>query len=380
MEVRQRDVVVELISVIIPAHNARAFIADTLASAQAQTYENLEIIVVDDGSTDDTATIVEAIAARDLRIRLLHQQNQGVASARNFAIRESRSTLIAPLDADDLWHPEKIARQYSAMRERGRTVGMVYAWSSLIDEEGLVIRQHGGVPVHEGDIFPFLIISNLIGSGSVPLLRRDYVLEVGGYDTSLRARGCEGCEDLMLYLTIAARHDVALVPEFLIGYRKSAFKMSRNVDQMKRSHDLVIRTIRARYPELPRRVFRWAQAMYCWRVGGRLYRSRPLSSCLLCARTFAYDPGFLFEPQLWRSVGRSLRRLLRRVGLTNYEHERRVKFIETCARSDEPLGLKARLFSRRRNAYLAAQKYATRDRRPPAQQRLNDMGGRTANR
>src|SRR5882724_12888422 len=110
MEIRHRDVVVELISVIIPAHNARAFIADTLASAQAQTYENLEIIVIDDGSTGDTATIVEAIAARDLRVRLLHQQNQGVASARNFAIRESLGTLIAPLDADDLWHPEKIAR------------------------------------------------------------------------------------------------------------------------------------------------------------------------------------------------------------------------------------------------------------------------------
>lgn len=219
--------------------------------------------------------------------------------------------------------------------------------------------------MHEGDIFPFLIICNLIGSGSVPLLRRDYVLEVGGYDTSLRARGCEGCEDLMLYLTIAARHDVALVPAFLVGYRKSAFNMSRNVDQMKRSHDLVIHTIRARHPELPRRVFRWAQAMHCWRVSGRLYRSSPLSSCLFCARTFAYDPGFLFEPQLRRSVGRSLTRLLRRVGLMNYE--RKVKFIETCARSDEELGLKARLFSRRRHAYLAAQKYAIRDRGPPAQ-------------
>ena len=100
-----------LVSVVIPVRNGERFINETLASALAQTYEPLEVVVVDDGSTDRTAVVVEAAALRDNRIRLFRTQRFGVASARNFGISQARGGLIAPLDADDLWHPEKIARQ-----------------------------------------------------------------------------------------------------------------------------------------------------------------------------------------------------------------------------------------------------------------------------
>jgi glycosyltransferase involved in cell wall biosynthesis len=126
--------------------------------------------VVDDGSTDDTRHVEEI--ARDTRVCLLRQSNQGVASARNLAIRASRGSLVAPLDADDLWHPEKIARQVFTMRERGPTVGLVYAWWSYIDEQGQIIRLPEHVSLQEGNAFPFLSIRNLIGNASVPLLRR----------------------------------------------------------------------------------------------------------------------------------------------------------------------------------------------------------------
>jgi glycosyltransferase involved in cell wall biosynthesis len=353
----------EFVSVIIPAYNAAAFIAETLASAQNQTYQDLEIIVVDDGSTDDTTAIVEGIAARDPRVRLLRQSNQGVASARNFAIREARGSLVAPLDADDLWHPEKIARQISTMRERGPTVGLVYAWSSFIDERGQIIRLPERVSLLEGNIFPFLIIRNLIGNGSVPLLRRACVMEVGGYDSSLRARGCEGCEDLLLYLTIAAQYDVAVIPAFLIGHRKSAFTMSTNVDQMRRSRDLVIRTIRTRHPELPGRVFRWATALNFWEVGGRMHGDSLLTASAFCARTLAYDPGFLFEPSFWITARRIATRLVQRMGLMDGECNRRLKFLDPSALSDRHLRFSARLFSQRRHRFLQFQAHATRHRR-----------------
>src|SRR4051812_12704913 len=107
--------VADLTSVIIPIYNAEQYIAETLLSALAQTHRNIEIIVVDDGSTDGSAAVVKLIAASDARVRLISQPNRGVAHARNCAIAEAQGEFIAPLDADDLWHPKKIERQIAAI-------------------------------------------------------------------------------------------------------------------------------------------------------------------------------------------------------------------------------------------------------------------------
>ena len=114
----------ELISVIIPAHNAARHISATLRSVRDQTHRSLEIIAVDDGSTDNTGQILEKFAAEDRRMSVLRQDNSGVAMARNLAISHSRGDFIAPLDADDIWHPEKLARQLSALIRGGPTVGI----------------------------------------------------------------------------------------------------------------------------------------------------------------------------------------------------------------------------------------------------------------
>src|SRR5262245_43574539 len=102
-------------SVIIPAYNAGRWIARTLQSAQNQTLTQIEIIVVDDGSTDDTADIVRSAMNEDPRIILIQQPNRGVASARNSGIAAARSEFVAPLDADDLWHPERLKRHVEAL-------------------------------------------------------------------------------------------------------------------------------------------------------------------------------------------------------------------------------------------------------------------------
>jgi hypothetical protein len=91
---------------------------------------------------------------------------------------------------------------------------------------------------------------NLVGNGSVPLMRRDAVLEAGGYDPTLRSRKAQGCEDLLLYCRIAARHHAAVVPDFLTGYRQSGKTMSRDLLQMMRSWRLVAAELRRRHPEL----------------------------------------------------------------------------------------------------------------------------------
>jgi glycosyltransferase involved in cell wall biosynthesis len=122
------------VSVIIPAHNDAATVERTISSVLNQTYPNLEVLVVDDGSTDETAFLVQRMADADPRIRLLQKANGGLVSARNYGIAHAGGEFIAPIDADDLWHPEKIKKQVTVMRDRGDRVGLVYCWSRAVDE------------------------------------------------------------------------------------------------------------------------------------------------------------------------------------------------------------------------------------------------------
>jgi glycosyltransferase involved in cell wall biosynthesis len=92
----------------------------------AQTYQEIEIIVVDDGSSDATSAIVEEFVARDARFHLIRQRNAGVGAARNTAIRKARGKYIAPLDADDFWFPEKLEKQVACMEQSGHRTGLVY--------------------------------------------------------------------------------------------------------------------------------------------------------------------------------------------------------------------------------------------------------------
>jgi glycosyltransferase involved in cell wall biosynthesis len=236
------------VTVVVPAYNAEATLDETLRSVRAQTHRALEILVVDDGSRDSTPAIALAHAAADPRVRLIRQDNAGVAAARNRGIGEARAALVAPVDADDLWAPAKIERQVATLRRGGPRVALVYTWSALIDQESRVIRLHEATA--EGDVLAQLCRGNLVGNGSAALMRRDAVLEAGGYDPTLRARGAQGCEDLLLYCRIAARHHAAVVPDFLTGYRQTGETMSWDLVTMMRSFRLVAAELRGRHPEL----------------------------------------------------------------------------------------------------------------------------------
>ncbi|EHJ61938.1 glycosyl transferase family 2 [Novosphingobium pentaromativorans US6-1] len=239
----------ETVSVIVPAYNAARTIGETLRSVTAQTHRELEIVVVDDGSADDTPAIVQGLAARDPRIRLLRQANAGVAAARNAGIAASTGRFIAPVDADDLWHPAKIERQLAVFRQGGERMGLVYTWFALIDGKSQVVQLRHR-PCHEGDVLAPLAFHNFIGNGSSALIRRSAFDRTGGYDTTLRARGGQGCEDWKLYFEIAEHHHFGFVPEPLTGYRDLPDNMSSDVLQMLRSRDLCTEDLLPRHPEL----------------------------------------------------------------------------------------------------------------------------------
>jgi glycosyltransferase involved in cell wall biosynthesis len=235
-----------LISVVVPAYNAAATIDRTLRSIRAQTYSELEIIVVDDGSTDATDRIVRSHALVDPRIRIFRQANGGVAAARNFGWRNARGQVLAFIDADDLWAANKIERQISALSASSSEI-VVYTWYSEIDHEDLIIDK--GEPTAEGDVLQRLLVGNFIGNGSSALLTKSAISIVGGYDSSLRARGAEGCEDYLLYLKLAERYRFAVVRERLTGYRRTPTNMSSDLCRMLRSWRLVAAEMRDRHPK-----------------------------------------------------------------------------------------------------------------------------------
>jgi glycosyltransferase involved in cell wall biosynthesis len=245
-----------LVSVIIPVHNGEQFVSRTIASALAQTYGAIEVVVVDDGSTDQTAAVVEAAAARDDRVRPIRAPNSGVAAARNLAISKARGQLIAPLDADDLWHPEKIARQVRVMQGSPSEVGVIYCRSIDIDENDFIIklpRRRRSEAWPRGRVTEELAKNNFLGNGSSPLIKRSYLDAVGGYDTSLLP---SGAEDWKLYLALSGVCEFEFVPDYLVGYRRSPESMSRNIVPTARSIELVTRWVFEKWPNLPNAVRR----------------------------------------------------------------------------------------------------------------------------
>ncbi|MDY7013342.1 MAG: glycosyltransferase family A protein [Cyanobacteriota bacterium] len=244
-----------LVSVVIPTYNAEAFIERTLNAVLAQTYQNLEILVVNDGSRDRTAEIVSAIAQCDRRVIVLEQPNSGVAAARNLGIQHARGEFIAPIDADDLWYPQNLEKQVQCFLHSDPNVGLVYAWSVDIDKNDNPTGEFRAAKI-EGNVYKTLICHNFLGNASATLMRRSCLEQIGGYNSQLREQKAQGCEDWDLYLRLAERYPFRVVPEFLIGYRKIPSSMSRDYRQMARSHRLMLQAVRQKSPQIPAVLYR----------------------------------------------------------------------------------------------------------------------------
>jgi glycosyltransferase involved in cell wall biosynthesis len=278
----------ELVTVIVPAYNASLSIGETLSSIRAQTHKNLEVLVIDDGSTDATAEIVLRHASIDPRIRLIRQANDGVAAARNRGMAEARGEYLAPIDADDLWRPDKIERQLQVPQSGGERVGLVYCWFALIDEKSRVISLRHR-PTNEGDVLARMCLGNVVGNGSSALIRKSVAVEVGGYDPSLRARNAQGCEDLKFHLQIAARYHFAVVKDHLTGYRRTSCSMSSDVTQMIRSYELVVAEFVKEYPQYSRQFHEGRNYVLSWLLTTALWLHRYRDASRLIRMMLAND-------------------------------------------------------------------------------------------
>jgi glycosyltransferase involved in cell wall biosynthesis len=218
-----------LISVVIPTYNRSSLIGKSIESVFSQDYPNLEVIVVDDGSTDDTQQVIEVLKNPKLRY-FRHEQNRGAPAARNTGLHQARGEYIAFLDSDDAWIPGKLSKQMEVMLRSDGDVALVYGGMRKIDDEGNTTGYKK--PRKRGNIYQSLLKDNIIGSTSIPLLKTKVVKETGGFDEELRSR-----QDYDLWLRIAKLYKVDFVPEPLVLYRVHRNRISGNVDaQLQGTH------------------------------------------------------------------------------------------------------------------------------------------------
>ena len=219
----------QLVSIIMPAYNAAAFISEAITSVIEQTYSHWELIIIDDGSTDQTAAIVRKFQQTDSRISYYYQCNTKQAAARNNGVAKAKGEWIAYLDADDLWLKNKLEKQLTTASLSAATV--IYTGGYIFDYQNNskipYPTEYG--PLKGEEMYRKLFIANIVPILSV-IIKKDLVQKIGQQDESLNM---VGCEDLDYWLRLA-KYGASFygIEENLFLYRTNPSGISRNNLQM----------------------------------------------------------------------------------------------------------------------------------------------------
>ncbi|MGB3786622.1 MAG: glycosyltransferase family A protein [Phormidesmis sp.] len=284
------------VSVIIPAYNAMRYLPKALASVLNQSYQNFDVVIVNDGSQDEIddwyAQLSESVRQK---VKLISQENGGCASARNLGVARSQSPLIAFLDADDIWLPDKLAKQIQIMRENP-AVGLVYCWAAAVDREG---RPTGRLYAERlpQPAWEKLVVHNVISTPSAVLVRRECLQAVGGFDTALKSY----VEDKDLWLRIALRYQIRTLLEVLIHKRRHPLNVSKDWQAMEQaSYQVLKRAFAAPPADISDRTLK-ALKQKCYGELNRHLAWKPLQtdevslgvSLSYLRKSLAYRPGLI---------------------------------------------------------------------------------------
>lgn len=214
-----------LVSVVIPVYNAEAYLERAIDSVLTQTYPSVEVLAVDDGSTDASGAMLDALAERDPRVRVFHGENGGISVARNVGLAHMRGDYMSLLDADDWFLPDKLERQVDALEARP-DVDLAYSDYQEIDEaSGAVFDVPRGLPPVP---FPDLLVYRPWFAPFVPLLRRRLVEAVGGFDVTMRA-----AEDWDYWYRCVLHSDFVYAPGNAGFYRLHGGQLHKQRDRMR---------------------------------------------------------------------------------------------------------------------------------------------------
>lgn len=215
------------VSVVIPAYNAANTLKETVQSVFEQTFQDFEIIIVDDGSKDDTLQTANSIAENDSRVRVISQKNGGAASARNTGIRAAKGEYIALVDADDLWLPHKLERQIEVLENKnsdGNEVFAVQAGAFFVNNDLEVISVRPCVPSKDA-LLETLLFRNMPSNMSTLVIKRSKFDEIGYFDTEL-----EILEEWDMAIKVARYCNLVSIEEPLSLYRVFEGNRSRNLE------------------------------------------------------------------------------------------------------------------------------------------------------
>ena len=221
------------VSVVIPSYNSARYVVTAVESVLGQTFRDYEILVVDDGSTDDTK---EVLSKYGESIRYLYKPNGGVSSARNYGIEKARGKYVALLDADDFWMPEKLAKQIAVL-EADENIGLCYASTEKVDENMQTVIGYIEADSYEDYCEALLLNLNIVaGSCSSAIVRRDVAQQTNGFDAEFST-----CADWEYWLRLSLLTKFAPVSEYLVKYRVVAGSMSSDPFVSKRDTEGVLK-------------------------------------------------------------------------------------------------------------------------------------------
>ncbi|HVN85717.1 MAG TPA: glycosyltransferase family A protein [Candidatus Binatia bacterium] len=204
------------VSVVLPTYNRAALLDRSIMTVLAQTYDDFELLVIDDGSTDDTHAVVQRFTDQRLRCHRL-DSNVGPGAARNVGIRAARGEFVAFQDSDDEWTPDKLERQMAAFARAAAAVGVIYSDMSLVRDDGTVVYHPSpsvtsGRAVDPATGFYQVYMLGIVGV----VVRTECLLQVGGFDEQLPA-----FEDLELLTRLAQRYEFIHIPQSLVRHHRT---------------------------------------------------------------------------------------------------------------------------------------------------------------
>ena len=222
------------VTVIIPTYRRPGFLKKAIQSVFDQTFQDFEIIVVDDASGDNTGELIKSI--NDGRLRYIcHAKNSGGSTARNTGIEAGRGTYIAFLDDDDEWFPRKLELQVKLLDACFGKVGVIYTGSVLVDaDNGKVLRQK--TPYYKGNLTRALLTRNIIGTTSSVLIRKECFSEVGGFDGTLPSY-----QDYDMWIRLSRKFHFEIIKEPLVKYHVHDRKIWSNLEVLKEGLALMLK-------------------------------------------------------------------------------------------------------------------------------------------